>query len=397
MHRRDISRVYILDTTNRDGDQATIGAKYGVNSKLVISRTLASANIDRIEVGFPASSPADFEAMQTVAREVQGPLIFGLSRSPVVGKSTNYEEILRTYEAVKDAPYRGIHLFSIMFDPYSLKKYGLTREQVVDGAVLGVEFTRKVLKYNGQIEFSFQNATNTPIESIVEAYKRVIEAGADVINVPDTIGYSYPDEIKGIISTLRNEVPPDVMISIHCHDDLGLAVANSLEAVKAGADIVECTVNGIGERAGNAALEEVVMNILVRKDIYGRTVNMKTEMLNPLSRLVEEHYGISVQENKAIVGRNAFRHRSGIHQDGMIKGGLYEIINPKKVGWNGERYGLTAKSGIAGLSFRLKFLGFDILPNILREAVMPEFKKIADEKGEINDADLIELVKRLNL
>ncbi len=398
MHRRDLSRIYIFDTTNRDGDQATRGAKYGVNSKLVISRALASANIDRIEVGFPASSPTDFEAVKTVAREVQGPFIFGLSRSPIIGKSINYEEILKTYDAVRDAPHRGVHIFAVMFDPYSLKTYGLTREQVVEGAVLGVKFARKLLKYNGQIEFSFQNATNTPIESVVEAYKRVIEAGADVINVPDTIGYSHPDEIIDIISTLRNEVPPDVMISIHCHDDLGLAVANSLAAVKAGVDIVECTVNGIGERAGNAALEEVVMNILVRKDVYGRTVNVKTEMLNPLSRLVEGHYGINVQENKAIVGRNAFRHRSGIHQDGMIKGGgLYEIIDPKRVGWNGERYGLTARSGIAGLAFRLTCLGFDIPPNILREAVMPEFKKIADEKGEINDADLIRILKRFNL
>lgn len=394
-HTRDPKRVYIFDTTNRDGEQATEGAIYGINSKVQIAHELAKANVDRIEAGFPASSQADFEAVQRIAREVHGPMVFGLARVHTNDRD-KYRDTNIAYEAVKDAPDRGIHVFSEMFDPDSLKEYGLTREQVVKMAVSGVAYAKTLLGNKGQVEFSFQNATNSPLEWIVDGYKRVVDAGADVINVPDTVGYSSPEEIKTIITALRKELPNEVMISIHCHDDLGLAVANSLAAVKAGADIVECTVNGIGERAGNTPLEELVMNIVTRNDLYdGRIVSTNTEMLNNLSKLVSYHYNIRVQENKAIVGANAFRHRSGIHQKGMVKGGVYEVIDPKKVGWDGETYELTARSGYAGVAIRLQKLGYTINA-CLRNELMPSYKKLADEKRTITDADLVWLMDSIN-
>ena len=397
-HTRDPNHVYIFDTTNRDGEQATEGARFGIESKLEIAHASAEARIDRIEAGFPTSSPQDFEAVQRIAREVHGPMIFGLSRVPITGKwPISYDEIDKTFQAVKDADYRGIHVFSIMFDPFSLEKYGVTREQVVEGGVLGVAHARKLLGTNGQVEFSFQNATNCPLESIVDGYKRMVEAGANVINVPDTIGYSHPEEITEVISTLRRELPADVMISIHCHNDLGLAVANSLAAVKAGADIVEGTINGIGERAGNASIEEVVMNIVTRKDQFnGRTVGVKTEMLNPLSKLVSYHYDMPVQQNKAIVGDNAFRHSSGTHQDGQIKGKVYQIINPDDVSWDGESFRLTARSGYKGVGFRLRRLGYDTSDESLKDKLMTPYKALADEKGEIDDMDLVCLMDCIN-
>lgn len=397
-HTRDTNRVYIFDTTNRDGEQATEGARFGIESKLEIAHALAKANIDRIEAGFPTSSDADFEAVQRIAREVHGPMIFGLSRVPVIGKEQEgIDAITRTYEAVKDAGYRGIHVFTINFDPGSLEAYGTTRQKVVEGAVMGVTHARKLLGSNGQVEFSFQNATNCPLESIVDGYKRMVEAGANVINVPDTIGYSYSEETTEVISTLRKELPADVMLSIHCHDDLGLAVANSLAAVKAGADIVEGTINGIGERAGNASIEEVVMNIVTRKDKFnGRTVGVKTEMLNPLSKLVSYHYDMPVQQNKAIVGDNAFRHSSGTHQDGMIKGKVYQIINPDDVSWDGESFRLTARSGYKGVGFRLRRLGYDTSDESLKDKLMPSYKALADEKGKIEDVDLVCLMDSIN-
>ena len=395
IHTRNPQRIYIFDTTNRDGEQATAGAIYGIESKLIICRALANAKIDRIEAGFPASSQGDFDAVREIAKVVKGPMIFGLARVPIAGKGAmSYDDINVAYNAVQDAQYRGIHTFSILFDPHSLSKYGVTQEQVIEGAFKGVKHARHLLGNNGQVEFSFQNATIAPIDWVVNGYKAMVEAGADIINVPDTVGYCYPDEISRLIKCLRAELSPHAMISIHCHNDLGLAVANSLAAVRAGADIVECTVNGIGERAGNTALEEVVMNIVTRQDLYdGRTVAVATEMLNPLSRLVSDHYGMVVQENKAIVGENAFRHRSGIHQDGMVKGGLYEIMPPEKVGWTREGYGLTARSGAAGVRIRLQRLGYDVSVDIIKKAVMPNFKKLADEKRVVTDSDLKKLMK----
>ncbi|MBI3034655.1 2-isopropylmalate synthase [Candidatus Woesearchaeota archaeon] len=384
---RNPAIVQIFDTTNRDGEQATTGARYGARSKLTISRALARAGVDRIEAGFPVSSQADFHAVQLIAREVRGPMIFGLTK-------TNPDEIKRTYEAVQDAEYPGIHVFSVMFDPHSLEAYGTTMERVVEESVKGVAYARELLGSRGQIEFSFQNATNSPLDWIVNGYLKMIEAGADVINVPDTVGYTHPDEITTIFAELRRAIPQYVLLSAHCHDDLGNATANSIAAVRAGADIVECTINGIGERAGNAALEEIVMNIIVRKGLLnGRTVRFDTTSLNELSRLVRDHYGMEVQQNKAIVGANAFRHRSGVHQDGMVKGRVYEIMQPAQVGWTGEGFDLTARSGYAGVAQRSGRLGYDTSGlRGLKAQIMLPFKQIADEKGSVGDTDLVWLM-----
>ncbi|MBL7055600.1 2-isopropylmalate synthase [Candidatus Woesearchaeota archaeon] len=397
-HQRDKNQVYIFDTTNRDGEQATEGAKHGIPSKLEIVAALENAHVDRIEAGFPISSDQDFEAVQSIAQSSRESMIFGLARVPIekTGKII-YDDIDTAFGAVRDANFRGIHTFSVNFDDSSLEHYGYSREEVLQGAVRGVAHARKLLGDQGQVEFSFQCATIAPLDEVVKGYLTVIEAGANVINVPDTIGYSHPDEISLLITTLRREVPEDVMISIHCHNDLGLAVANSLAAVKAGADIIECTVNGIGERAGNAALEEVVMNIKTRPDLFGgRTVGVDTSKLNELSALVSHHYEMPVQQNKAIVGENAFRHRSGIHQDGMIKGGRYEIMNPEEVGWSGEGYSLTARSGYAGVGLRLRRLGYNISDEDVKKIIMPNFKNLADEKRSIGDTDLVYLMDSRN-
>ena len=394
IHTRQPGRVYIFDTTNRDGAQATAGPVYGIESVVAVARALAEARVDRIEAGFPASSEANFLAVQRISREIKGPMIFGLSRVPVVGKGNlDYTDINRAYNAIDDAANRGIHTFTVLFDPDSLRGYGYSRQQVVEGAKFGVDRARKLLGTKGQVEFSFQNATTAPMESVVEGCLHMIDAGADVINVPDTVGYATPEEISRLVGTLRGVLPKETMISIHCHDDLGNAVANSMAAISAGADIVECTINGIGERAGNTSLEEVLMNLRVRQDVYKRQVGFDATKLKYLSDLVAEHYGIAVQENKAIVGSNAFRHRSGIHQDGMVKGRRYEIMHPDDVGWKGESIGLTAQSGYSGVTLRLRGLGFEVDPKFVRDMVMPIFKKIADQKREITNSDLREIMK----
>ncbi|MFH1125578.1 MAG: 2-isopropylmalate synthase [Candidatus Altiarchaeota archaeon] len=394
---RNPTKVQIFDTTNRDGEQATEGALYGIESKLIIAQELAKAGVDRIEAGFPASSKNDFEAVQQIAREVQGPIIFGLARVPIEECKVSFKDIDVAYEAVRDAENRGIHTFSIMFDRTSLKKYGCSRQQVVEGAVKGVSHARGLLGDRGQVEFSFQNAASAPREWVIDGYRKVVEAGADVINVPDTNGTRTPDEIKEIITDLRRDLPAYVLISIHAHNDLGLAVANSLAAVQAGADIVEGTVNGIGERSGNTALEEVIVNIFHRPELYGnRRTNVDLHKLNHLSALVAEHYGLPVPDHKAIVGANAFRHRSGIHQDGVIKEVAYEFIHPEIVGWEGEKFGLTARSGTAGVGARLKRLGYSLDPEVVKFEIMPLYKDLADSKRHITDADLVSLMDLVN-
>ncbi len=390
------SQVEILDTTNRDGAQGAKSPIYGIDSKLEIARALAIANVDRIEAGFPVSSKANFETVRRTAMEVHGPRIFGLATVPIPGTRIGYEGIDKAFEAVQYADSRGIHVFSEMFDEVSLTKIGYTRKQIVEGSVLGVAHARKLLGGRGQVEFSFQNATNCPLEVLVEGYKKMVEAGADVINVPDTVGYKVPEEIRTIISALRQEIPKGVSISIHCHNDLGLATANSLAAVSAGANIIECTINGIGERAGNTSLEEVIMAICTRGDVYkGSIVGFKTEMLNPLSKLVSFHYNMPVQDNKAIVGANAFRHWAGIHQAGMLKGGIYEIIDPKKVGWDGESIELSQQSGYRGVSFRLVRLGYKV-SEVDKTRIMPMYKELSDERASVTDTDLVYIMDTIN-
>ncbi len=384
-HSRDPGIIYILDTTNRDGEQAT-KKSVDSDSKLFIIRQLAKLKIDRIEAGFPNSSPADFITVQKAAREVSDSMIFGLARVPLNG--SGYADIERAYEAVQDAEYPGIHVFSVMFDSKSLKYLGFSKEQVLEGAVMGVDHAKHLLRGRGQVEFSFQNAASSDLDSIIEGYMRVIEAGADVINVPDTDGSRSPEEIKAVISALRKSVPSHVMISVHCHNDFGLATGNSLAGTQAGADIVEGTINGIGERAGNASLEEVVANIIERPELYGgRRVRIIPEGFNQLSRDVSGYYNTPVSPHKAIVGDNAGRHSSGIHQN---KSPLYEFIDLSRYGWTGESFNLTARSGWTGVKIRLERLGYHI-PDELKPIIMPVFKALADEKNQIDDYDLVHL------
>jgi len=395
---RDKNRIQILDTTNRDGEQGTQGPKYP-DSKLIIAKVLEAAKFDRIEAGFPSSSQGDFESVQKIAREIDSSMVFGLSPVPIdVEGKRNVEPISITYDAIKDAQYPGIHVFSIMFDPKSLKAYGYTREEVVEGAATGVAYARKLLGTRGQVEFSFQNAASAPLEWVIAGYRKMVEAGANVINYPDTNGSCLDEEIRNGITLLRYELPEEVMISCHMHDDQGVAVANSLAAVRAGADIVEGTINGIGERAGNTALEEVILAVHKHNEFFGgRQTNVDKAKLNYLSALVSEHYGIPVPEHKAIVGKNAFRHRSGIRQDGMVKGSVYEFIDPATVGWTGETFELSARSGSAGVGQRLQRLGYDVSPEFVRREVMPVFKALADEKRSIGDQDLTGIMAGLQV
>ncbi len=388
-------QIEFFDTTNRDGEQATSGAIYGVQSKLEICEMLTAAGFQRIEAGFPYSSQGDFEAVREIARQIHGPIIFGLARVPIAGKESKnpYADIERAFEAVQYAQKPGIHTFSVLFDPDSRKEFGLSKEEIVDGAVMGVARARQLVGPSGEVEFSFQNAMMSPLEEITEGYLRVIEAGANVINVPDTVGYALPDEVFGIIRALRKAVPPHAKISVHCHDDLGNATANAVKGILAGADIVEGTVNGIGERAGNSAHEEVAMNIITRPDMFPDvSIGIDTRYFGHLSKLVEFHYSMPVPDNKAVVGSGAFRHRSGIHQDGMTRGGRYEIMSPSTVGWNGETFDLTSRSGYKGVGVRMRRLGYDISDGDVRDKIMPEFKKLADEvRTSITDLDLVVL------
>ncbi len=393
---RNPKQVQIFDTTNRDGEQGTQGALYP-DSKLAIARAFSEAGVNRIEAGFPTSSKKDFKTVRLIAGEIKNSMIFGLSPVPIMapGKEGT-DKIERTYEAVKSAMYPGIHVFSIMFDPKSLASYGYSMEQVMEGSIKGVACARSLLGNRGQVEFSFQNAASAPLEWIVDGYRRIVEAGADVINVPDTNGSRSPEEVKSVISALRKALPDYTLISVHMHNDFGLAVANSLAAVCAGADIVEGTINGIGERAGNAALEEVIASLNFRHELYGnRTTTINASKLNYLSRLVSSNYGTHVPEHKAIVGDNAFRHRSGIHQDGTVKGSVYSFVDPKKVGWIGETFGLSARSGSAGVCQRLRQLGYDVTPVFVKSSVLPLFKELADRKREITDSDLSTLMAEL--
>lgn len=378
-------KIEIFDTTLRDGEQATDGAIYGIESKLTIAKKLRDLGIDRIEAGFPTSSDDDFKAVQQIAREVQGPWIFGLVR-------TNPDDVIITYNAVKDNGKPGIHVFSIMFDQYSVEEaYKTTKDKVIHDSRIAVAKARELLGDRGQVEFSFQNATNAPLDWIIEGYNAAFEAGANVINVPDTVGYNVPSEITEIIQTLRANLPKEAIISIHAHNDLGKAVANSEAAIKAGASIVEGTINGIGERAGNTALEELIMSLVTRKDFYDCEVGIQTEMLNDISRLVSYHFEMPVQPNKAIVGSNAFNHKSGIHQDGMVKGGVYEIMNPESVGWEHESFGLTARSGRKGVKERLERMGYEVTDQILYPFMLG-YKELADKKRKITDIDLVVLM-----
>ncbi|MER3415700.1 MAG: 2-isopropylmalate synthase [Gemmataceae bacterium] len=377
-------RVIIFDTTLRDGEQSP-GASMHLQEKLEVARALRDLGVDVIEAGFPIASPGDFEAVQAIARQVQGPIICGLARC-------HNEDIDRAWEALRDASRARIHVFlatSAIHRQYKLK---MAKEEIVRRAVEGVERARR---YCEDVEFSPEDAARTELDFLAEVVERAIEAGATTINIPDTVGYAVPSQFAETIRYLRQHVRgiDRVVLSVHCHNDLGLAVANSLAAVKEGARQIECTVNGLGERAGNCALEEVVMALKTRADYFGLTTGIQTQRLYPTSRLVANITGIQVQRNKAIVGQNAFAHEAGIHQHGVLMHRLtYEIMRPEDVGFPRSQLVLGKHSGRHALRERVRELGYHLDEEQLNK-VFEQFKKLADKKKEIYDADIEALIE----
>jgi len=377
------NRVYIFDTTLRDGEQSP-GVSLNINEKLQIARQLTRLGVDIIEAGFPITSPGDFAAVQAVAREVRGVTVAGLARA-------NFKDIDSAWEALRDAEQARIHTFIATSDIHLKYKLRKDRDQVVEAAVAAVKHAKK---YTSDVEFSAEDASRSDVDYLARVFGEVIKAGATVINIPDTVGYAMPEEFALFIKQVMERTPgiEKVIVSVHCHDDLGLAVANSLAAVGAGARQVEGTINGIGERAGNAALEEVVMGLYTRKDRYGLTTGFNTREIYRTSRLVSSLTGMPVQPNKAVVGKNAFAHESGIHQDGVLKERTtYEIMNPEMVGIAASNLVLGKHSGRHAFRDRLAELGYNLTDDELNLA-FARFKSLADKKKEITDEDLQAIV-----
>jgi len=374
-----MDRLIIFDTTLRDGEQSP-GASLNIREKLEIAHQLNALGVDVIEAGFPIASPGDYEAVQEVARQVKGPVICGLARSVK-------KDIDRAYQAVKHAKRSRIHVFlatSKIHMQYKLKK---AESEILKTAVWAVKYAKDKVE---DVEFSPEDASRTEKRFLYQVIEAVIDAGASTINIPDTVGYSTPYEFGDVIKGIRQNVPniDKAVISVHCHNDLGLGVSNSLAAVLNGARQVECTINGLGERAGNASMEEIVMGIRTRKDIFDISTNIKTKKLYKTSRLVSRLTGIPVQPNKAIVGRNAFSHEAGIHQDGLLKEKTtYEIMRPEDVGFGQTKLVLGKHSGRHAFKARLKKLGYALSDKDLDRA-FERFKKLADKKKEVFDEDL---------
>ncbi|MFH0764425.1 MAG: 2-isopropylmalate synthase [Candidatus Omnitrophota bacterium] len=379
-----MNKIIIFDTTLRDGEQSP-GASLNINEKLEIARQLAVLGVDVIEAGFPASSPGDFEAVKNVAKNVRGPVICGLARALE-------KDIDAAYNAVKGAARPRIHVFlatSKIHMKYKLKK---AEDEILKLAVAAVKYAKHKC---GDIEFSPEDASRTEREFLYKVVEAVIEAGAATVNIPDTVGYSTPFEFASIIKGIKDNVPNigKAVISVHCHNDLGLGVSNSLAAVLNGARQVECTINGLGERAGNASLEEIVMAIRTRTDIFkGVSTLINTKELYKTSRLVSKLTGMPVQPNKAIIGSNAFAHEAGIHQDGVLKERItYEIMRPEDVGFESSNIVLGKHSGRHAFTERLKKLGFNLNKEQIDKA-FDSFKVIADKKKEVFDEDLETIV-----
>ncbi len=375
--------IKIFDTTLRDGEQSP-GASMNVEEKLTLAKQLARLGVDIIEAGFAFSSPGDFEAIKTIGNEVEGPIICSLARA-------READIKSAWEAVRDAPKRRIHTFHSTSDIHLKYQFRVSREEALKRSVEMVKLARSFVD---DVEFSPMDATRTEISYLCEVVEAVIEAGASTVNIPDTVGYSIPVEFGSMIKTIHNRVKniDKAVISVHCHNDLGLAVANSLSAVINGAGQIECTINGIGERAGNCSVEEVVMALRTRRDIFNADTGINTEEIIRSSKLVTKITGISVQPNKAIVGANAFAHESGIHQDGLLKEKLtYEIIKPESIGLHAAKLVLGKHSGRHAFKTRLKELGYVLTDEELNNA-FERFKKLADQKKDIFDEDIEALV-----
>ncbi len=378
-----MDRVVIFDTTLRDGEQAA-GGTLNLQEKLEIARQLEKLGVDVIEAGFPISSPGDFEAVRRIAREVRGSVICALARA-------HPDDIDRAWEAVKEAEHPRIHVFlsaSEIHRVYQLKK---SREEILQ---MSRDMVARAKKYTNDIEFSPMDASRAEPAYIHQILEAAIDAGANTVNIPDTVGYAIPDEFGSLIEGIFQKVPniSRAVVSVHCHNDLGLAVANSLESVRRGARQVECTINGIGERAGNASLEEIVMAVKTRGDFFNLTTNIDTMQIYKTSRLVSDLTGFLVQPNKAIVGTNAFSHESGIHQDGVIKMPItYEIIDPRTVGIPASSLVLGKLSGRHAFKERLAELGYSLGETDFNRVFLA-FKELADKKKKVADKDIESLV-----
>ncbi|WP_303720481.1 2-isopropylmalate synthase [Malonomonas rubra] len=377
-------KIIIFDTTLRDGEQSP-GASMNIEEKLRIAHQLEKLNVDVMEAGFPIASEGDFQAVKKIAQTIKGPQIAGLSRAADM-------DIDRAWEALKYAGERGrIHTFIATSDIHMQHKLKMSEQQVIDAAVAAV---KRAAGYTPNVEFSCEDAARTRLSFLAQVVQAVIEAGATTVNIPDTVGYTIPSEFTKIISYLKQNVPNinDAIISVHCHNDLGLSVANSLAAVQAGARQVECTINGIGERAGNCSLEEVVMSLRTRHDILPYACDVVTEQIMPSSKLLTTITGIQVQQNKAIVGANAFAHEAGIHQHGVLMNKeTYEIMTPESIGLNANKLVLGKHSGRHAFIDRLKELGYDLNKAEIEKAFV-RFKALADMKKEIFDEDLDAIV-----
>ncbi len=377
-------RLYIFDTTLRDGEQSP-GCSMNLEEKLKVAHALAALGVDIIEAGFPVASPGDFESVYRIASEVDGPVVAGLARAAE-------RDIARAGEAVKPAGDRArIHTFIATSPIHMEAKLRMRPEQVVERAVAAVRQARSLVP---EVEFSAEDAGRTEMDFLCHIVEQVIDAGARIINIPDTVGYMTPDEFGERIRLLRERVPnaDRAIFSVHCHNDLGLAVANSLAAVEHGARQVECTINGLGERAGNAALEELVMIMKTRADRYDFDIGVDSTKIVPTSKLLSQVTGMPIQRNKAIVGANAFAHESGIHQDGVLKHKkTYEIMTPESVGWSTNRMVLGKHSGRAALKSRYEVLGVELDDEKLA-VVFERFKLLADKKKDIFDEDLMSIL-----
>ena len=377
----DPAVVRIFDTSLRDGEQAP-GFSMTVPEKLRLARQLDELGVDIIEAGFPIASEGDFAAVRSVAADVRRPVIAGLARAV----TTDVECAAR---ALERAARPRIHVFLATSDLHLRDKLRITREECVDQAAAAVRLARR---YADDVEFSAEDATRSDLAFVGRVVDAVVDAGASTVNLPDTVGYALPDDIAILFSTIRGRVGPQVTLSAHCHDDLGLAVANSLAAVQAGARQVECTINGIGERAGNASLEEFVMALHVRRDRLPVSTAVRTSQLCATSRLLSDVVGVPVPPNKAIVGANAFAHEAGIHQDGVLKNPLtYEIMRPETVGAAGTRLIVGKHSGTRGVDARCRALGFTLRPDALAR-VYQRLVATADEVKIIEDLHIIEAV-----
>ncbi|QEG34409.1 2-isopropylmalate synthase [Bythopirellula goksoeyrii] len=380
-------KITIFDTTLRDGEQSP-GCSMNLKEKLEVAQSLVDLGVDVIEAGFPITSIGDFEAVREIAGTVSGATICGLARC-------READIDRAWEALKDGSNTRIHVFLATSAIHREFKLRMDKEEIIRRAVEGV---KRAKSYCDDIEFSPEDAARTEHDFLCQVVEAAIAAGATTVNIPDTVGYATPTQFAEVIHMLVNRVPniDQTVLSVHCHNDLGLAVANSLAAVENGAGQIECTINGLGERAGNCSLEEAVMALRTRSDYYQAETGINTQRLVPISRLVSNITGMVVQRNKAIVGRNAFAHEAGIHQDGMLKEPTtYEIMRPEDVGFTKTDLVLGKHSGRAALADRSRALGYHLTDEQV-DAVFVDFKKLADKKKEIYDGDIAALIEQRN-